>query len=93
MTGYAELAKHLNEAVEDETKRGWRLMAAAAEAIEALKAENKQLLGTLEYIEAQARLGYPTVLSVIIANAKAARNREFQKAVLDAFAALERKPE
>jgi len=56
MTDYAELAKRLNEAVEDETKRGWRLVAAAAEAIDALRAENERLKENL--MDAQGEIHY-----------------------------------
>jgi hypothetical protein len=50
--------------------------------------DNKRLRGTLEYILAQAKQGYPTVLSVIKANAKAALDDEWQKTYAEARAAL-----
>jgi hypothetical protein len=52
----------------------------------ALAQERDRLRGTLEYILAQAKQGYPTVLSVIKANAKAALDDERQKAYAEAAA-------
>jgi hypothetical protein len=52
----------------------------------ALAQERDRLRGTLEYILAQAKQGYPTVLSVIKANAEAALDDERQKAYAEARA-------
>ena len=54
----------------------------------AAKAEIARLRGTLEYILAQAEQGYPTVLSVIKANAKAALDDEWQKTYRAAYITL-----
>lgn len=53
---------------------------------EVLERDNKRLRGSLEYILAQARQGYPTALSVIKANAAAALDDNWQKTVKDALA-------
>lgn len=52
--------------------------------MESQEAKIQRLTGTLEYILAQAKQGYPTVLSVIIANAKAALDPEWQATVIAA---------
>lgn len=50
--------------------------------------ECERLRGTLRYILAQAEQGYPTVLSVIKANAKAALDDKWQATVREAIATL-----
>ena len=67
---------------------------AAFDAYEAAEAtECERLRGTLRYILAQAEQGYPTVLSVIKANAKAALDDKWQGTVREALSALSKAKE
>lgn len=52
--------------------------AQPADGAQDLEATVKRLRGTLRYIAAQAKAGYPTVLSVILANAEAALDDDWQ---------------
>jgi hypothetical protein len=64
---------------------------ARREALEEAERSIKRLKGTLSYIAAQAKAGYPTALSVIRANAESALDDEWQKTVSEAQALLSKK--
>ena len=76
--------QHFHADMKDIAEAAARIEADAAEKA-AKDAEIRRLKGTLTYIAAQATAGYPTVLSVIKANAKAALDDDWQKTISDAL--------
>lgn len=62
----------------DDLLAALRQATQPSDGAQELKATIKRLRGTLGYIAAQAKAGYPTVLSVILANAEAALDDDWQ---------------
>ncbi len=85
---FDDLLRELEWQIAERAKQYDGLLTTWAESRErhlAAEAKVMRLRGTLEYIAAQAKQGYPTVLSVIHANATAAMDDEWQKTVASAL--------